>query len=132
MAKTYIIVDGQWVEGEPVVGEKFKKVDDKGGELISFYSLPEDATPEVNTRLTRIKFKQRMTAAERIAVRAAADVNPIIFDFLDLVSDATYIDLSLPETIAGVSYLESESHLAVGRADEILLTPVTQDEAYNV
>ena len=129
MAKTYIIVDGQWVEGEPVVGEKFKKVDDNGGELISFYSLPPE--PVINTKLTRIKFKQRMTAAERIAVRAAADVNPIIFDFLDLVSDATYIDLSLPETIAGVSYLESESHLTVGRADEILLTPVTPNEAYN-
>ena len=87
--------------------------------------------PVINTKLTRIKFKQRMTAAERIAVRAAADINPIIFDFLDLVSDATYIDLSLPETIAGVSYLESEGHLAVGRADEILLTPVTPNEAYN-
>ena len=128
--KTYILVDGEWLEGAPIVGEKFKTVSQDGGEIISFYSLPVDATPVINTRLTRIKFKQRMTAAERIAIRAAADVNPIVFDFMDLVSDATYIDLSLPETIAGVGYLESEGHLAVGRADEILLTPVTENEAY--
>lgn len=39
---------------------------------------------------------------------------------------ATYIDLDNPDTISGVSYLESIGLLAAGRAAEILSTVVTQ------
>jgi len=45
--KTFIIVEGEWVEGAPIVGQKFKSVDDNGGELISFYSEP-DTSKRIN------------------------------------------------------------------------------------
>lgn len=40
MAKIYILVADEWVEGTPANGEKFKKISDTGVELISFYSEP--------------------------------------------------------------------------------------------
>jgi hypothetical protein len=91
---------------------------------------------DFGTKLTRIKFKQRMTSAERIAIRAASLLDtplaPTIFDFMDLLSEATYIDLSLPETIAGVTFLETTAGLLeAGRATEILTTLVTKEEMYN-
>jgi len=101
---------------------------DSGTHKIESAGVAGQSTPL--PKLTRIKFKQRMTQAERIAIRNAAKTDDIIFDFMDLVSEATYIDLSLPETIGGVQYLESQGHLAAGRADEILNTPITQEEAY--
>jgi hypothetical protein len=93
--------------------------------------------PVVNygTHLTRIKFKQRMTSDERIAIRAyavsTAQYAPVIFDFMDLLSEATFIDVSLPETRGGVNYLEGLGLLGTGRATEILDTPITQEEAFN-
>lgn len=41
---------------------------------------------------------------------------------------ATYIDLALEETVAGVGALEQMGILAVGRADQILNAPVQQNE----
>ena len=86
------------------------------------------ADPVPETKITRLAFKNRMTQAERIVVRSASDTDPIIFDFMDLVSDAQFIDLSRADTIAGVNYLESQGHLAAGRADEILTNPITEEE----
>lgn len=87
--------------------------------------------PPPSTKVTKLKFKQRLTQAERIAIRLAAKTNEIVEDFLDLIKDAEYIDLSLTETIGGVQYLEAAGIIAVGRADEILNTPVAYDEIPN-
>ena len=76
--------------------------------------------------ITRLAFKKRMTDAERIAVRGAAAVNDTIYDFMDLLSDATYVDLEDPETVAGVGALEGAGLLGAGRASEIL-TGAIQD-----
>jgi len=77
-------------------------------------------------KITRLAFKKRMTDAERIAVRGAAAVNDTIYDFMDLLSDATYVDLEDPETVAGVAALEGAGLLGAGRASEIL-TGAIQD-----
>lgn len=79
-------------------------------------------------RITRLAFKNRMQPAERIAVRAAGNSDPIIFDFMDLVSDAQFIDLSRQDTINGVNYLGSQGHLTLERANEILTNPITDEE----
>jgi len=78
--------------------------------------------------ITRLAFKKRMTAAERIAVRAAAAVNDTIYDFMDMLSDATYVDLDDPETVAGVGALEGAGLLGVGRASEILTGAIQDTE----
>lgn len=118
--------DESWVDvtettPKPVKGWLYDGVD---------FSAPEPETQTLNTKITKVKFKQRFTAAERIAIREAAKTDAIAFDFMDLLSDATYIDKSLPETIQSVNYLESQGYIDVGRADIILNTPVTEEEAY--
>lgn len=99
---------------------------DNGTHKIESAGVP--ATPAPDMRITRLAFKNRMTQAERIAIRTAAELDPIVFDFMDLVSDAQFIDLSRADTQAGVNYLEQQGHLAAGRASEILNDPIQPDE----
>jgi len=97
------------------------------------FSEPEPApAPNYGTRISRLAFKLRMTADERKAIRVAAESNADLYDFMDLLSDSTYIDLTRDVTIAGVGQLEAAGLLALGRGDEVLNTPVTQEEQWNV
>lgn len=84
--------------------------------------------PVPETKITRLAFKNRMTQDERIAIRTESETNYYVLDFMDLVADASFIDLSREDTIAGVNYLEGLGLLATGRADEILNTPVSPVE----
>lgn len=68
--------------------------------------------------LTQLAFLRRFTAPERIAIRASTD--PIIVDFLHLLTLAQDIELADPDTVAGVNYLEQQGLLSAGRAAEIL------------
>jgi hypothetical protein len=81
-------------------------------------------------RITKLAFKRRFTADERIAIREAAAVNPQIYDFEDLVNAATYIDLSRADTIAAVNSIERAGLIGSGRADEILGPPINEIERY--
>jgi len=124
-------INGEWVVGDPTEeGQRFRKVIDFGNDKKAFvestYIIPQ-VIPE-KRHITKLAFKQRMTANERIAIRTASESDPIIFDFLDLVSDATYIDLDRQDTIDGVNYLESQGHLAVGRANEIITNEISNEE----
>ena len=100
------------------------------------YIIPDGATltrgviEDTNTKITKLAFKQRLTQSERIAIRTAAATNPIVYDFLDIMDSATFIDLSRQDTIDGVNAMEAAGLLAVGRADEILNNPVQPDEEY--
>lgn len=85
-------------------------------------------TPPPEYKITKLAFKQRMTPQERIDIRAAAQTDPVIFDFMDLISDAQFIDLSRQDTQDGVNYLEAQGHIAAGRANEILTNPIQDDE----
>jgi hypothetical protein len=77
-------------------------------------------------RITRLEFLQRFTMPERIAIRTAAKQSVALEDYLELVSVATFIDVTRPDTINGVRYLESVNLIGVGRADQIL-DPDTTD-----
>lgn len=81
--------------------------------------------------ITKLAFKQRLTQAERIAIRAAASSNPIVFDFLDILDSATFVDLQRADTIDGINAMEVAGLLAVGRATEILNAPVQDYERFN-
>ena len=95
-------------------------------------SEPVIPAPDYGTRISRLAFKLRMTADERKSIRVAAESNADLYDFMDLLSDSTYIDLSRAETIAGVGQLEAAGLIATGRGDEVLNTPVTKEEQWNV
>jgi len=99
----------------------------------SVFIEPEPApAPDYGSNISRLAFKLRMTADERKAIRVAAESNADLYDFMDLLSDSTYIDLTRAETIAGVGQLEAAGLIAPGRGDEVLNAPVTQEEQWNV
>lgn len=82
-----------------------------------------DAQPPVyggRRRLAHLEFLQLLTAEERIAIRAAAKVSPIIDDYLYLLDNASEIDLDSEAAVGGVTSLEAAGLLAAGRAAEVL------------
>ena len=89
-----------------------------------------NAPPEPNTKITKFAFKQRLTQSERITIRTAATTNPIVYDFLDIMDSATFIDLSRQDTIDGLNAMEAAGLLDEGRANEILTNPIQPDEEY--
>ena len=94
---------------------------------------PEPApAPDYGKNISRLAFKLRFTADERKNIRAAAETNADLFDFMDLLAESTYINLTRPETIAGISQIELAGLIATGRGDEILNTPVTELEQWNI
>jgi hypothetical protein len=70
--------------------------------------------------LTRLQFRNRFTQAEKVAIYTAAEQVVAIKVWLDDLMVAESVDLTAPETIAGVQGLEQAGLLAAGRADEIL------------
>ena len=125
-----VFENGSWVQRQPLDGELVREIVSAGTSNEHYreyvYITPTPAPP--NMRVTKLAFKQRMTAAERIAIRTAASTDPIVFDFMDLVDSATYIDLARQDTQDGVNYLEAQGHLAAGRANEILTNAIQAEE----
>lgn len=85
------------------------------------HTLRELPTPEssiISVPLTQLAFLRRFTAAERIAIRASTD--PVIQDFLQLVSLAQDILVTDPDTQMGVGYLAQHGFIEESRVAEIL------------
>jgi hypothetical protein len=72
------------------------------------------------TKLTKLDFLNRMTAEERIGIRAAAAVSPAIADYMAMLDAAQDVDLTDARTIGGVQALEGAGLIGAGRAAEIL------------
>lgn len=116
---------GNWVESDTAaIGDKY--ID---GEFIKPEPLPT-SDPVADKRITKLAFKQRLTQTERIAIRATAQSNPMVYDFQDLVDSATFVDLSRQDTIDGLRALESAGLLEEGRVDQILMAPITELEQF--
>lgn len=84
----------------------------------------------INTKMTKQKFKLRFTQEERIAIREASKVNPVVFDFQDLLDSGSHADLADDVLITGLNAMESLSLLDEGRANEILSAPILEHEAW--
>ena len=121
---TYVLLNGEWVIGSPVVGEKFKQVNSKGGELISYYSEP--VTPALPTKLSKRAFMQRFTQPERTLIRKSTD--DIVIDIYEDLQAVNNVELTMQDTINAIAYLTDVGILAAGRGTEILDTPVTEGE----
>lgn len=85
-------------------------------------------------KLTRLQFRQRFTDAERVAIEFAAVDNPAASQaqrlnsaklrvYLADIAVAEHVDLTRPDTQAGVQALEQLGLLAPGRAAQILELP---------
>ena len=78
-------------------------------------------TPEpVPVSLNKIDFLRLFLQGERIAIREAAKVNPIIADYQDMLDAAGVVLLTDPDIVAGVPLLETAGLLGAGRAVKIL------------
>lgn len=77
------------------------------------------ATP-INRTLTKLEYLRRFTVEERVAIRAAAEQNAVLADYLALMELAQEINTGDPDTIAAVQMLEQAGLIATGRAQEIL------------
>ena len=104
--------------------------------------VTEPVTKEINWKITRLAFLNRFTDQEAIDIDLLSQYNPnytqqqneqaaSIRRYMNKVNAAFYIDLSRPDTQAGVRAFETAHILAAGRADEILLTEPTTVELYN-
>ncbi len=93
------------------------------GHTIRLFVPGDDSEPETPVTpqpLTQLAFLRRFTAQERIAIRSSTD--PIIQDFLQLVSLAQDILVTDPDTQMGVGYLAQQGFIAPERVAEILAT----------
>jgi len=99
---------------------------------------PETQPPPKQQRrhVTRLAFRNRFTAAEKVAIELAALDSEetrvqaaTIRAYMKDVDAATFIDLDRADTRAGVQLLEAVGLLAAGRAAEVLDAPVQPEEA---
>lgn len=88
-------------------------------------------TLPADRRLTRLQFRNRFTVLEKAGFELAALDDPsdtheqrvssaVLRAYLADLAAAEYVDLDDPDTIAGLSALESAGILAAGRSAEIL------------
>ena len=72
------------------------------------------------TRWSAFDFLRRFGPDERIGARTLAKTDPIVEDFMDLLSKATNIISDDPDTVAGMDYLVYKGVLTEARKNTIL------------
>lgn len=70
--------------------------------------------------ISKLEYLRRFTSEERIAIRQAAKVTPVLEDYLAMLELAQDINLDDVDTVAAVQMLESAGLIAAGRAAEVL------------
>ena len=85
-----------------------------------FPFTPEPHPPPPVDELHKVDFLRLFTQAERIAIRAAAKVNPIVEDYQAMLDAATVIRLSDADIQEGIPDLEDAMLIGPGRAAQIL------------
>jgi len=79
-----------------------------------------DAVPAPVRTTTPLAFMERLTRAERTAIRRAARADDALEDWLDLLRAAQAVDLDDPRTVAGMQALVDARLLSARRRDEVL------------
>jgi hypothetical protein len=74
----------------------------------------------IKNSLTKYQFMSRFTATERITMEGASAQSPELADWITLFKLTEEINLGDPNTIGGVTMLETVGIIGVGRASEIL------------
>lgn len=80
----------------------------------------EEVAAPLQRLITKLEYLRRFTTAERVAIRAAADANPVLDDYLKLMELAQEINLDDPDTVSAAQMLEQSGLIATGRAAEVL------------
>jgi len=101
---------------------------------------PAPPAPPPSRKVTRLSFRNRFTAPEKVAIELASLDDPtaqmaqrqqaaLLRAYLRDVEAASSVDLAYSQTRAGVQALEAVGLLAAGRALQILDAPIQPDEA---
>lgn len=77
--------------------------------------------PVASRTISKLAFLRLMTQDERIALRAAAKITPVMEDFMALLDIAMDVNKDDPDVISGLQKAEQAGLLAPGRAAEILV-----------
>ena len=100
----------------------------EGGDFLA----PLDTSPQFGRIITTLAYRSRFTFAEKTAITYAAKQNTLtgasVKSTLDDIQAAAYVNLDKAETIAGTNNLETATLIGVGRATEILSSPVYSAE----
>lgn len=70
--------------------------------------------------ITRYQFLERLTSAERIAIRELAKTNPIVNDFMQMLDISQEVILDNPLVAQGLNYLVYINALTADRVPQIL------------
>ena len=70
--------------------------------------------------LSKLDYLRRFTSDERVTIRQAAKVTPVLEDYLAMLELADEINTGDADTIAAVNMLEQAGLIAPGRAAEVL------------
>lgn len=92
---------------------------------------PTRPAPATDSKITRLAMRNRFTFAEKVAIETAAQSSVPVRIYLDDLAASSFIDLSGEDTIDAVNLLENQGVIGIGRANEILTSPVQADEKYN-
>jgi hypothetical protein len=76
--------------------------------------------PRQRTQLTVLEFRHQFTMAEKQALYAAAETDPVVKMILDDLAVASYIETTDQDTVDSVNYLASTGIITAARATEIL------------
>lgn len=70
--------------------------------------------------LSKLEYLRRFTSDERVTIRQAAKVTPVLEDYLAMLELAEEINTGDADTITAVNMLEQAGLIAPGRAAEVL------------
>lgn len=95
---------------------------DESGKWSAPVPAPAPEPGAESKRVSPVEFKLLFTSAERIAIKAARENDPVVDDFFDIVDDPrlTYVDLGLQSTKDALAYLASRNLITEARRDEIM------------
>ncbi len=82
----------------------------------------EPSAISLGIKVSPVEFMLLFTGAERVAIKAARQTDPVIDDFLEIVEDPrlTFVDLALPSTRDALAYLVVKNLISEERQAEIL------------
>ena len=109
------------------------------GETSNPNYLTDSAPPASGTKITRLAFRNRFTTNEKVALDMASIDNPsattqarqvaaMLRVYLKDLENATFVDLTRADTIAGVNSLAALGVLAANRPAAILSLTISPEE----
>lgn len=125
---TYATADGSLVEISATVPapnpSHCTRAIDAGSVDVSAWNTQtlrfDDENKANSAILSKLEYLRRFTSEERVTIRQAAKVTPVLEDYLAMLELADEINTGDADTIAAVNMLEQAGLIAPGRAAEVL------------